>query len=227
MNRDKTHYEYMLVSGGADSVANLRTYLQVDPTNERELVAVYYEMEDTLRSQVEKQVVQRLASRYVQVPFMYSRLRGFGRGDAVAILAAFVDNFVCGHHTADETITLYIGLEAEVRDEYGSNLNEYREVLKHILAARRAYWEDEPQPQITIESLVIGLTKDMMVARCGDDDFWSCRYPQVDEGYSWNGCGHCHSCQQLAEVGLLQKPIQMPVGPVRLHIMPENPKYHY
>lgn len=65
----KKKFKYMLVSGGADSVASLRTYLEQDPTNAEGLTCIYYEMTDTLRSEAEFEAVSMLACRYPQVTF--------------------------------------------------------------------------------------------------------------------------------------------------------------
>lgn len=217
--------KYLLISGGADSIASFKTYLDMDPANSGGLICIYYEMTDTLRAQAEFECVSQLASRYPQFTFFHSKLRGFGYGDALGVVTAFVDNYIVGVHQPDADIVLYMGLEREERDEYGSNLKEYQEMLKYILMARKAYKPDEKHPKITLESLVVGLEKNQMVSRCGDDEFWTCRFPQITEGHIWDGCGTCHSCRQLAEVGLIQPRIKMFVDFKRMQIMPENPKY--
>ena len=102
-------FKYMLISGGADSVASFKTYLSMDPTNSGGLVCIYYEMMDTLRAQAEFECVSQLASRYPQFTFFHSKLRGFGYGDALAVVMAFIDNYVVDVHQLEDDVVLYIG----------------------------------------------------------------------------------------------------------------------
>ncbi|MCE7567531.1 hypothetical protein LZS85_15515 [Aliivibrio fischeri] len=213
----KKQFSYILLSGGADSVATLNMLHDLDPKNDAGLKAVYFSVGDTLRGEVEEMIVSRLAAKYINIPFMTSKLRGFLHGDVLALLMAFADNYLAGYHTSDDEVTIYMGFEAQARDEYGPNLDEAREAMKFIMQARQAYWYNESQPKVNIESLVVGVDKGNMVARCNGDPWWSCRYPQINSN-NWSGCGHCHTCKQLAEQGVSQPDILLGVGPKHITV---------
>ncbi|HGY9574914.1 TPA: 7-cyano-7-deazaguanine synthase [Vibrio fluvialis] len=205
-------YPYILLSGGADSVASLNILHNADPVNTAKLTAIHYDMDDTPRSEPESAIIYQLAGKFPNIQFLVSKLRGFGRGDVLALLMAFVDNIALNHLPEDEVI-LYMGFESEEVDAYGPNLKEARAALDLLLQARRAYWENEQHPTIRLESVVVGMTKEQIVRRCEDSQFWSCRNPQLYNGHVWRGCGHCHSCQQLAERQQVQPDVNCHSGP--------------
>lgn len=214
-------YPYILISGGADSVASLNILSKADPKNTAGLTAIHYDMEDTTRSEPESAIIYQLAGKFPNIPFLVSKLRGFGRGDVLALLMAFVDNIVVTHKAEDEII-LYMGFESAELDDYGPNLKEAREALAFMLQARKAYWTNENHPMIRLESVIVGFTKDQIVNRCEDSLFWSCRNPQLIDSTIWRGCGRCHTCKQLAERQRIQPDVVCYKGPQLISVYPAS-----
>ncbi|EMW7171660.1 hypothetical protein ABV540_003752 [Vibrio fluvialis] len=210
-------YPYILLSGGADSVASLNILHNADPLNTAKLTAIHYDMDDMPRSEPESAIICQLAAQFPNIKFIVGKLRGFAHGDVLALLMAFLDNIAITHRAEDQVV-LYMGFESEELDNYGPNLTEARAALDLLLQARRAYWANEQQPTIRLESVIVGYTKDQIVRRCETSPFWSCRNPQLIDGYTWRGCGQCHSCRQLAERQFVQPDVACNLGPKLLSV---------
>ncbi|EGR0765950.1 hypothetical protein ETS23_19930 [Vibrio parahaemolyticus] len=180
-----------LLSGGLDSVASLKKY--IEEFGNDGVIALHVEFGSNIRHMPEKQAVQELCEKY-QVPVFIQRVDFIPVVDFDVLLQCALSF----HYRQTQVDEIYFGFTGIGAGKHFSDLLSWADdYVTHC----NAFDLGEPLKRPIFRTNIEGLSRKDLIAILQGDSFWSCRQPMVD-GDVYEPCGRCGTCREFVSEGV-------------------------